>query len=63
MNNRELARAQSVVRREARKRAAAIMKRVGSGESIAEIARSLNISRQRASQIVQRERKKVECKA
>lgn len=50
--------AHALILRERRKRADQIMKRVDKNESIASIARDLGITRQRVSQIVQRERKR-----
>lgn len=51
-------RAQTAAQKAQRERIAAIMARVEGGDSIAEIARDLDITRQRVSQIVQRERRK-----
>ena len=51
-------RAQSAAQKAQRERIIAIMARVANGDSIADVARELGVTRQRVSQIVQRERAK-----
>lgn len=51
--------AQNAAQQAQRERIKAIMARVGKGDSIADVARDLGVTRQRVSQIVNRERAKV----
>ena len=58
MKTKEWKRAQNTAKKALRERIEAIMDRVENGESIANVARDLGVSRQRVSQIVHRERGK-----
>ena len=51
MKNKTIARAEAILATERKKRAKIILRRCSAGEPIAEVARSLQISRQRASVI------------
>lgn len=60
MKNKSYARAEALLASERKKRAKTILRRVTNGEPIAEVARSLQMSRQRASVIYNAEKAKAE---
>ena len=60
MSNKTFERAHAMLDKARKSRASAIMRRVDKGETIAEIARDMGVSRQRVSAIVQGERAKVQ---
>lgn len=63
MKTKTWSRAQNAALTAQRERIVAIMARVNRGDSIADIARDLKVTRQRVSQIVNRERERAKAKA